>query len=436
MRVRAVTSLLISSVTFCNAFDDVYYYQSIASDHVIKESIYKGWMIKLGYWEGFPKEVREKLQEWGTVGKKVGSLFAIKPVAMKYDSPQSVAEIKPFIQEFNINRSEILKTIESFKSFNEFFYRQLKPGARIVDARPGILVAPADSKLRILSGGIPGNSTKFYIKQQEFDLDSFLGLKAPNEKYITDPQKAANADLVIPYNNGLGYSDLWDLMVFRLAPTDYHRVHFPCDGRVTRIIDVKKDTTYGSVSPIAYRAGRWPICENYRIILKIETDKFGTMLMVIVGAAGTNTIKLTFGTEEQRKNLRNARDLEERGIDASLSCYKGQETGYFAFGGSTICLLFKKNFVIFPKILVQRSLFQDKRDEKKEPYETAVKVGQGVGVWANEAPDGQAVAEHLATQNYLDQLDPLFNLIRTPNKKSYFYVTDVSVPAAQSRPTL
>lgn len=410
--------MLIGVVSHCSAFDDVYYYQSVASDRVIKESIYKGWMIKLGYWEGFPKEIREKFQEWGTAGKKFGGIFEIKPVAMKYDSPQSAADIEPFVKEFNINRSESLSPIENCESFNEFFYRKLKPGARIIDARPGVLVAPADSKLRLLSGGT-GNPTKFYIKQQEFDLDSFLDIKVNFQK----------ASLVAPYNN-----NLWDLMVFRLAPTDYHRFHFPCDGKVIGIIELdKKKTKYGSVSPIAYRAGRWPISENYRVILQMATEKFGPMLMVVVGAAGTNTIKLTFGDATQRNSLKNWCDWNEQSMQG-IEVYKGQECGYFAFGGSTICLLCKKNFVIFPKVLTQRSLLnqQEKRDEKNNPYETAIKVGQGIGVRGNELDE--QVVEYLVTQNYLDQLDPLLNLIRTSNKKSYFYATDVSVPAAQSLP--
>ncbi|MFA6263645.1 MAG: phosphatidylserine decarboxylase [Candidatus Babeliales bacterium] len=414
MKQWLLISLALCAVHYAHAFDDVYYYRNIASNDVAKEEIYKEWALKFAYI--LPKKLREGGQKLLTTGKTFG-VQVMKSAEDRFDSPKSKADIDPFVTTFKINRDESVESIESFKNFNEFFYRKFKPKVRIIDGRPNVLVSPADCKLRLLSG-TRGDQAKFYIKQEPFNLDSFLGYRVQKGRLVDFGQEKVNQEAKELANT---YSQAWALMVFRLAPTDYHRFHFPCDCTVTRIIDLKKGTTYSSVSPIAYRGKTWPISENYRRILKLETECFGPMLMVIVGAAGTNTIELTFGTEEQRAALSALPNASEPGAtDNYLRCYKGQACGYFAFGGSTICLLVKKNYVIPPQVLEQRSKLDVKDKHNEKAYETAVRVGQGVAVSVSEhwvdvyeqqlidysGYKVDVVAKHLATQHYLDQLDP------------------------------
>jgi phosphatidylserine decarboxylase len=200
MMNKRLLVVALCTMEYCSAFDDVYYYKSMASDEVITERIYGEWTLKFGY--VFPKKLREKAQKAVTACSKVLGVTVMKPADVRFNSPKSKADIQPFIDTFSIKSDESLKPIESFNNFNEFFYRKIKPSVRMVDGRSNILVSPADSKLRMLSG-TPNDKVKFYIKQHPFELESFLGNNLVND-----------------------YRQAWDLLVFRLAPTDYHRFHF------------------------------------------------------------------------------------------------------------------------------------------------------------------------------------------------------------------
>lgn len=118
----------------------------------------------------------------------------------RFDNPNSVREIPAFIKFHKIPLDEVWKPISSFRTFNEFFYRKLKPGSRPADFPndPTVAVSPADS--RMIAFESVSEASRIWIKGVEFSLKKLLG-GSPSAKNF----------------------DGGSLAVFRLAPQDYHR---------------------------------------------------------------------------------------------------------------------------------------------------------------------------------------------------------------------
>ncbi len=212
----------------------------------------------------------------------------------RMDTPKSAGQIEGFIRDFRINREESLEPVESFRSFNEFFYRKLKPGARPLDESPDSAVFPADGRHM----GFPDASQMegAFIKGQKFDIPALLG----------------DSELGERYSRGT-------VVLSRLCPTDYHRFHFPVSGTPggTRQIS----GPLASVSPYALRRHLAWLWTNKRTVTLLDSDLFGQVALVDVGATCVGSIFQTF--------------------DAGKKVAKGAEKGYFSFGGSTVMTLFE-----------------------------------------------------------------------------------------------
>ena len=239
------------------------------------------------------------------------------------DKPESVKRIPGFIQEAGVNISEAKKSIEDFTSFNDFFYRELKDGARTVDKNKDALVSPADGKILAFEN-IEKEKT-YYVKGDEFTLEEFFKDKALAKKY----------------ENGV-------FIIIRLAPVDYHRFHFPADGTIGKSHLI--EGAYYSVSTHAIRKNFRILCENKREYSILHTDKFGDIAMVEVGATMVGGIKQSYVPETHVK--------------------KGEEKGYFYFGGSTCILVFEKD-----KVKIDRDLIEN----TKKGIETKVYMGEKIG---------------------------------------------------------
>jgi phosphatidylserine decarboxylase len=118
----------------------------------------------------------------------------------KFNHPSSVRDIKPFIEFHKLKIDEILDPLDSFKNFNEFFYRKLKPEARPIDSPndPSVLVSPADC--RMMAFPTIDVATQIWIKGINFTLERLFHDKVQSKEYE---------------GGSLG--------IFRLAPQDYHR---------------------------------------------------------------------------------------------------------------------------------------------------------------------------------------------------------------------
>ncbi|KAH6649909.1 phosphatidylserine decarboxylase-domain-containing protein [Chaetomium tenue] len=286
-----------------------------------KMSVYVRLGIRLLY-----KGLKSNSMEKKRIRKLLKSL-SIKQ-GKKYDDPASKAEIPKFIAFHGLDLSEVLLPLNEFKSFNEFFYRALKPTARPCSApnNPRIIVSPADCRSVVFNR--IETATKVWVKGREFSIKRLLGDAYPED--------------VGRYENGGG------LGVFRLAPQDYHRFHIPVDGTMREPKTIAGE--YYTVNPMAIRSALDVYGENVRIIVPIDTAEFGRVMVICVGAmmVGSTVITRSEGEEVRR----------------------GEELGYFKFGGSTLVLLFESGKMVFDDDLV---------DNSNTALETLIRVGMSVG---------------------------------------------------------
>lgn len=279
--------------------------------------------------EKVPGEKYLKFLYYNPLGELPLNLVVKKKFLTEYygkqmDKPESVKKIPSFIEAADINISEAKKKVEEFTSFNDFFYRELKDGARPIDFSQDVLTSPADGKILVFED--LEKEKEFYIKGDRFTLEEFF----------------ANKELAEKYRDGV-------FMIVRLAPIDYHRFHFPTGGVISKSRLV--DGVYYSVSTHAIKKNFRILCENKREYSILKTEKFGDIAMFEVGATMVGGIKQTYSPDTTVK--------------------KGDEKGYFYFGGSTCVLVFEKGKVHIDRDLVENS---------KKGIETKVYMGEKIGV--------------------------------------------------------
>jgi phosphatidylserine decarboxylase len=230
----------------------------------------------------------------------------------KYDDPSSAAQIRPFIDFHGLDMTEVLLPIESFKNFNEFFFRALKPDARPCAApnSPHIVTSPADCRSVVFNS--LDEAQKIWVKGRNFTVERLLG-----QAYPEDAKKFVGGALGI----------------FRLAPQDYHRFHVPVDGVMgePKLID----GDYYTVNPMAIRSALDVYGENVRVIVPIDSVAHGRVIVVCVGAMMVGSTVITRKAGEKVK--------------------RAEELGYFKFGGSTILVLFEKGKIAWDDDLVDNS---------------------------------------------------------------------------------
>ena len=225
------------------------------------------------------------------------------------DRPSSRERITPFIEHYQLDPAEFLDDPNSFASFNEFFYRKLKPGARPLDQTPGAILFPADGRHL----AIPDLSARedFFVKGQLFNLEAF----------VRDPALAKR------YHGGT-------LVLSRLCPVDYHRYHFPSAGTPGSTREIPGPLF--SVNPLALRRNLEILSTNKRVLTELKTENAGTILTVEIGATNVGSIRQTYQPNQP--------------VEA------GDEKGYFQFGGSAIATLFEPGAVqLGPDLLEQSS---------------------------------------------------------------------------------
>lgn len=240
----------------------------------------------------------------------------------KFDDPLSTRQIEPFIKFHSLNTSECEEQV--YRTFNEFFYRKLKPGSRIPEGDSMILASPADSRCTVFSS--IHQSKEIWIKGSHFTL----------------------ARLTKNYKPEVFNDRSCSIAIFRLAPQDYHRFHCPCNAKIGKPIYV--DGEYYTVNPMAVRSSLDVFGENVRVVIPLESPEFGTILCIAVGAMMVGSIILTCKEGD--------------------SVNRGGEIGYFKFGGSTIIMVLPSKSIDFDTDLFKNSV---------DGIETLVKVGMSVG---------------------------------------------------------
>lgn len=233
----------------------------------------------------------------------------------------TTAIIKLFIKQYNVDMSEALHSDpEHYSSFNAFFTRPLKPEARTIDERDGVLIHAVDGTVSQF-GDIETDSI-FQAKGHDYSLTSLLGGKP---------------ELATPFKNG-------KFATIYLAPRDYHRIHMPVDGTLTDMIYVPGELF--SVNPLTAENIPGLFARNERVVALFDTP-VGKMAMVLVGATIVASIETVWAgtvTPPAGKNVQHW--TYDADSEASITLKKGDELGRFKLG-STIVACFEPGAIEF-----------------------------------------------------------------------------------------
>lgn len=196
--------------------------------------------------------------------------------------------VNNYVKAYKINTEDVADEIGGFPTLHDFFVRKLKPGSR--PEADADLISPVDGKVEI--AGTIQKDSRFIVKGQQYSLAELLGSEELAKRY-------ANGNYAVLY----------------LSPADYHRIHSPAEGKVSRQYVLGKKSYPVNQSGLLY--GKSPISGNYRLISELETAG-GNILMVKVGAMFVNSIELTNTSGQWRK---------------------GEEVGYFSFGSTVVLFM-------------------------------------------------------------------------------------------------
>ena len=213
-------------------------------------------------------------------------------------------------RRFGVNLAEAAESNpRAYATFNAFFTRALKPGARVADPDPSALLMPADG--RISQCGAIDNGRIFQAKGQSFTAAELLG----------DEASAA------PFANGL-------FATVYLSPKDYHRVHMPWNGSLRETVHVPGRLF--SVGPDAVRNVPRLFARNERLVCHFDTE-FGPMAMVMVGALLVSGVETVWSGEEIPEYGDRVTRKDWRSEDISLERF--EEMARFNYGSTVIVLL-------------------------------------------------------------------------------------------------
>lgn len=249
------------------------------------------------------------------------------------DHPASRIFIKAYIghNHIDMNRFEQKK----YYSFNDFFVRKLKAEEPFPSSAPENLLAPCDGKVSVYR---IGRDQGFRIKNSVYSITDLL----------------ADPELGEEYQGGT-------CVIFRLTPDDYHRFSYFDNGVIRSQKKIKG--ILHTVRPIAH--SRYPVfIQNSRVCTVMDTEHFGTVVQVEVGALMVGKINHN---------------------QSSGSFRRGEENGFFEFGGSTIILLLKKNTV---------KLHSKLKSNIRQGLESKIAIGEMIGRAAKEVTYGNDGRRH------------------------------------------
>jgi phosphatidylserine decarboxylase len=258
------------------------------------EKVYGDWFIKLLY--------------TSTPGQKMGSLLTNKYFSKAYgaiqDLPSSSRKVRPFIEKFQIPIDEFepgtrpsLDKRDSYKTFNEFFIRRFKLGKRSFISDPRRMPAFAEAR---------------YVGFEAIDEKTVFPVKG---NYLKAKDLLSNDHLAKIFEGG-------PLLIARLCPVDYHRYHYPDNGRL--LDNFRIHGLYDSVNPFALKIKNQIFIKNERHVSILQTENFGRLAYIEVGAICVGKIVQTHRWNKP--------------------FLRGEEKGYFLFGGSTVVLMGEKGF--------------------------------------------------------------------------------------------
>jgi phosphatidylserine decarboxylase len=225
--------------------------------------------------------------------------------------------IRWFVAKYGVNMAEAANPdIASYSSFNEFFTRPLREGARpLADTA---FVCPVDGAI-----------------SQFGDIDDHQIFQAKGHDFTTTALVGGDAALAAQFQHG-HFANLY------LSPKDYHRLHMPCDGQLTRMIYVPG--ALFSVNPTTARGIPGLFARNERVVCVFESEQHGPFVMVLVGATIVGSMATVWHGVVNPP--RAPKITEWTYTDRAIVLRKGEEMGRFLLG-STIVMLFRKDAIAF-----------------------------------------------------------------------------------------
>ncbi|MBS0604886.1 MAG: phosphatidylserine decarboxylase [Verrucomicrobia bacterium] len=282
---------------------DIFYYDRLSKKEE-KEKVYGHFFLKILYGNGILSRFFSLFLL--PIFSKIPFLSRLYGAYQK--SPISKHKVKPFIRSFEVDASEFLDPVDSFASFNDFFIRRLKPESRPMVSGNDVAALPADARYLVFPNIEKADG--FWVKGKKFSLKELL----------------QSEELAARYAQGA-------MVMARLCPVDYHRFHFPfqCTPGKAKLIN----GPLFSVNPMALKRNIEFLSENKRMMTELETRNFGKAIYLEVGATYVGCIEQTYTPGEPYA--------------------KGEEKGYFAFGGSCLILLFEPGRIEFDQDLIEHS---------------------------------------------------------------------------------
>ena len=250
--------------------------------------------------------------------KTVSRPWISKIIGKFLDTKASVIFIKGFKKRKQIDMTDV--ETKKWRSFNDFFMRKLKPGARKIDYDPDSLISPCDGYLKAVT--ITDGCT-VTVKDVPYSINELLH----------------SQQLATHYEGGT-------CLIFRLSPADYHRYIYPVSGKKFEDIDIPG--RFQTVRPVATTS--FPVfVQNTRKYSIIKDDVFGPVAFMQVGA------------------LLVGRIVNENPDETYVT--RGVEAGHFEFGGSTIIMILEKGRAELIDIIKKASAYGE---------EIQVRLGQKV----------------------------------------------------------
>jgi phosphatidylserine decarboxylase len=225
--------------------------------------------------------------------------------------------IRWFVRKYAVDMSEAADgDIRSYKTFNDFFTRPLKAGMRPMATAD--FVCPVDGAI-----------------SQFGSIDDHHMLQAKGHRFTTTALVGGDGGLAAQFRHG-SFANLY------LSPKDYHRLHMPCDGKLTRMIYVPG--ALFSVNPTTARGVPNLFSRNERVVCVFTSPEHGPFVMVLVGATVVGSMATVWHGVVNPK--RTNKVSEWAYADQDIALKKGEEMGRFLLG-STIVMLFRQGTIVF-----------------------------------------------------------------------------------------
>ena len=282
------------------------------------EQVYGDWAINLLYGNSFSGKILTQLlaeSHWFSrlYGEMQNSFFSKK-------------KIKGFAQQYGIELDDFLPQqgrdeADPFANFNQFFIRRFKPAKRVFMQSPEWMPAFCEAR---------------YFGYESIDDSVSIPVKG---KYLRPSSLLQNSSWAQTFEQG-------PMLIARLCPVDYHRFHYPDDGQVLE--RARAHGSLHSVNPLALKKAPDIFIKNERVINILETAHFGKIAYIEIGATCVGKIVQSHQGHEFKR---------------------GQEKGYFLFGGSTVIVIGQKGRWIPADDIIQNT---------QNHLETFVRLGDGL----------------------------------------------------------